>query len=330
MRTGIRSTRLMYQHMACIAVGSTGTSMHIGGKGCALDISSYETVMGTTYRLLFCTLQRLIRSHADWFQNGGLHHGVLRTSLAGLTETIEKGAQQSQDDAVSLGKYGYVFVHSTYSNQHMDYDGVVLMEKARATHGGCNTVLGSKFEIEKGIERVAKQLRSQICFFFTDGLKGKAVYDDALVTVKAQVLSFLSFEDNLYEELHTAGVKKTEAWVVVWLCVEKIFDEIETEHTVGRKTPDDAILSGHWAVGLLAKDRFINLPALTSIMVQMMVLENQGTEDWEGGGAMAQDMEGKTTHIKMAVGMLKQDIGQLKVDGNKCRDRLKKLEEEKK
>jgi hypothetical protein len=136
---------------------------------------------------------------------------------------------------------------------------------------------------------------------------------------------------NFYEEIHTAGVKKTEAWGVVRRCVEKVFDEIETEHAAGQETRDAgsiawAILSGHRAVANMAKDRFINSPALTSIMVRT-VLENQGSEDREGGAAMSKDAERKVTLLNSTVALLKQDVGQLKANEIKLKDRLKKLEE---
>eukprot|EP00978_Attheya_sp_CCMP212_P045717 scaffold357844_cov24-Attheya_sp.AAC.1 len=88
------------------------------------------------------------------------------------------------------------------------------------------------------------------------------------------------------------------------------------EHTAGQETCDAgsiawAILSGHRAVVNMAKDRFINSPALTSIMVRT-VLENQGAEDWEGGEAMSRDAEGKVALLKTTVAVLKQDVGQLK------------------
>eukprot|EP00978_Attheya_sp_CCMP212_P005804 scaffold12966_cov38-Attheya_sp.AAC.2 len=190
---------------------------------------------------------------------------------------------------------------------------------------------GIKFDIENGVEHVSKQIRARTAHFFADGSKGKTICDDALVTTKAHVLSFLSFVGNFYEEIHTAGVKKMEAWGVVRRCVEKIFNEIETEHAAGQETRDAgsiawAILSGHRAVSNMAKDRFINSPALTSIMV-LTVLENQGAEDREGGAAMSRDAEGKVTLLKTTVAVLKQDVGQLKAAGVKLRDRLKKLEE---
>eukprot|EP00978_Attheya_sp_CCMP212_P038638 scaffold193298_cov28-Attheya_sp.AAC.1 len=190
---------------------------------------------------------------------------------------------------------------------------------------------GIKFDIENGVESVSKQIRARTAHFFPVGSKGKAICDDALVTAKAHILSFLSFVCNFYEEIHSAGVKKTEAWGVVRRCVEKIFDEIEMEHAAGQETRDTgsiawAILSGHRAVANMAKDRFINSPTLTSIMVRT-VLENKGAEDREGGAAMSRDAEGKVALLKTMVALLKQDVGQLKADGVKLRDRLKKLEE---
>jgi hypothetical protein len=256
---------------------------------------------------------------------------------------------------------------SLTSNPNEDYTGVMLTEKARAA-AGFETVLGSKvyaalqtkyppilrargssvilkdyvswvgpqqtgikFDIERGVERVSKQIRARTAHFFADGSKGKAICDDALVTATAHVLSFLSFVGNFYEEIHTAGVKKTEAWGVVRRCVEKVFDEIETEHAAGQETRDAgsiawAILSGHRAVANMAKDRFINSPALTSIMVRT-VLENQGSEDREGGAAMSKDAERKVTLLNSTVALLKQDVGQLKANEIKLKDRLKKLEE---
>ena len=254
---------------------------------------------------------------------------------------------------------------SLASNPNEDYAGVMMTEKARAA-AGFETVLGSKvyaalqtkyptvlrsngsktilkdyvsfvgpqqtgikFEIENGVERVAKKIRARIAHFFADGSKGKAICDDALVTAKSHVLSFLSFLVNFYEEMYTAGVKRVEAWAVARRCVEKIFDEIEAEHAAGQETRDAgsiawAILSGHRVVAMMAKDRFINAPALTSIMVRT-VLENQGVEAEKEGGS--KDAEGKMTLLRASTSLLKQDVGQLKADGNKLRDRLKKLEE---
>jgi hypothetical protein len=256
---------------------------------------------------------------------------------------------------------------SLSSNPNVDYAGVMQIEKVRAS-AGFTTVLGSKvyaalqtkypeilkgagasmilkeysayvgpqqtgikFEVERGMERVVKQVRSRIKFFFADGSTGKAVCDDALITSVSHVNDFLTFVDNFYEELHTAGVRKPEAWAVVRRCVEKVFDEIESAHASGRDTREAsamvwAIFSGHRVVGLMAKDKYINSPSLTSIMVRT-VLENQGAQDREGGASVARELETRTTQTKATVTILKQDVGQLKVDGTKLRDRLRKLEE---
>jgi cell division protein FtsB len=57
------------------------------------------------------------------------------------------------------------------------------------------------------------------------------------------------------------------------------------------------------------------------------VLENQGSEDREGGAAMSKDAERKVTLLNSTVALLKQDVGQLKANEIKLKDRLKKLEE---
>ena len=130
---------------------------------------------------------------------------------------------------------------SLSSNPNVDYAGVMQIEKARAS-AGFTTVLGSKvyaalqtkypeilkgvgtsiilkdysayvgpqqtgikFEVEKGMARVVKQVRSRIRHFFADGSSGKAVCDDALITAVSHVNDFLTFVDNFYEELYTAG-----------------------------------------------------------------------------------------------------------------------------
>eukprot|EP00978_Attheya_sp_CCMP212_P044621 scaffold316482_cov55-Attheya_sp.AAC.1 len=131
-----------------------------------------------------------------------------------------------------------------------------------------------------------------------------------------RVNSFLTFINAFYEELHMVGVKKPEAWAVVRRCVDKVFDQIEAEHAAGHDTRDPsaivwAIFAGHRVVSLMAKDKYTNSPALTSIMVRT-VLENQGSQDHEGGAAVARGLESASNQTKATVSVLKQDVGQLK------------------
>jgi hypothetical protein len=52
-----------------------------------------------------------------------------------------------------------------------------------------------------------------------------------------------------------------------------------------------------------------------------------GVSGSQGGAAVARGLESASNQTKATVSVLKQDVGQLKVDGNNFRDRLKKLEE---